>query len=68
MVFPVNWGSYNSYKSWNTLPVNKAYLALRVYKLPVIQTQSSTKKDLKKTSKVIFNKIKTLNGSKEYIT
>jgi len=67
MVFPVNWGSYNSHKSWNTLPVNKDYLALRVYKLWLIQTQNSTKND-KKTLKVIFNKIKTLNGGKEYIT
>jgi hypothetical protein len=67
MVFPVKWGSYNSHKSWNTLPMNKAYLALRMYKIPVIQTQNSTKED-KKTLKIIFNIIKTLNGSKEYIT
>ena len=46
MVFPVSWGSYNSHKSWNTLPMNKAYLALRVYKIP-IQTQNSTKKNKK---------------------
>jgi hypothetical protein len=53
MAFPVNWGSYNSHKSWNTLAMNKAYLALRVYKIPVIQTQNSTKKD-KKTLKRQF--------------
>ena len=64
-MFPVSWGSYNSHKSWNTLPMYKVYLALRVYKIP-IQTKIAPKRI--KNIKDLFNKIKTLNGSKEYIT